>query len=110
MFRDDWIDNWQEIVTANNEHPPMWLRGNLSRVTRREYMFHLDEAGISASTVSGAGPGALLLEAPQPAGSLPGFKEGLVSIQDGAAQFAAEFLGIEPGHRVLDACAAPGGD
>ncbi len=109
MVRDDWIDNWQEIVTANNEHPPMWLRVNLSRVTRREYMFHLDEAGISASTVSGAGPGALLLEAPQPAGSLPGFKEGLVSIQDGAAQFAAEFLGIEPGHRVLDACAAPGG-
>ena len=109
MVRDDWMDNWQEIVTANNEHPPMWLRVNLSRVTRREYMLHLNEAGISASTVPEVGPGALLLEAPQPAGSLPGFKEGLVSIQDGAAQFAAEFLGIEPGHRVLDACAAPGG-
>jgi len=109
MVRADWMDNWQEIVTANNEHPPMWLRVNLSRVTRREYMLHLNEAGISASTVPGVGPGALLLEAPQPAGSLPGFKEGLVSIQDGAAQFAAGFLGIEPGHRVLDACAAPGG-
>ncbi|MEE3197281.1 MAG: 16S rRNA (cytosine(967)-C(5))-methyltransferase RsmB [Pseudomonadota bacterium] len=109
VVRDDWMDSWKEIVTANNEHPPMWLRVNLSRATRREYMARLSEAGILASTVPGAGPGALLLEVPQPAGSLPGFEEGLVSIQDGAAQFAAGFLGIEPGYRVLDACAAPGG-
>jgi 16S rRNA (cytosine967-C5)-methyltransferase len=40
---------------------------------------------------------------------LPGFAEGLVSVQDAGAQLAAQLLRVEPGQRVLDACAAPGG-
>ena len=107
--RNDWMDHWQGIIEANNQPPPMWLRVNLCRVTRSEYTASLNTAGILTSEVSAVAPGAVLLETPQSAVSLPGFKKGLVSIQDGAAQLAAGYLGVEPGLRVLDACAAPGG-
>jgi 16S rRNA (cytosine967-C5)-methyltransferase len=52
---------------------------------------------------------AVLLQEPQPMGTLPGFVDGLVAVQDAAAQLAAGYLALEPGQRVLDACAAPGG-
>ena len=42
-------------------------------------------------------------------GALPGFRAGEVSVQDLSAQRAAALLALEPGQRVLDACAAPGG-
>jgi 16S rRNA (cytosine967-C5)-methyltransferase len=51
----------------------------------------------------------LTLVRPVPVSELPGFREGLVSVQDLGAQFAADFLGARNGERVLDACAAPGG-
>ena len=41
--------------------------------------------------------------------ALPGYEAGLFSVQDGAAQFAADLLDLRDGQRVLDACAAPGG-
>jgi 16S rRNA (cytosine967-C5)-methyltransferase len=41
--------------------------------------------------------------------NLPGFAQGWISVQDGAAQLAAELLDVPAGARVLDACAAPGG-
>ena len=53
--------------------------------------------------------GALLLARPVPVGRLPGFAEGLVSVQDAGAQYAAGYLDLAAGQRVLDACAAPGG-
>jgi 16S rRNA (cytosine967-C5)-methyltransferase len=40
---------------------------------------------------------------------VPGFADGVVSVQDLGAQCVAFPLGLEPGQRVLDACAAPGG-
>jgi 16S rRNA (cytosine967-C5)-methyltransferase len=52
---------------------------------------------------------ALLLAQSADVTSLPGFAEGLFSVQDGAAQFAAGLLDLRDGQRVLDACAAPGG-
>src|SRR5690606_1090461 len=51
----------------------------------------------------------LRLDTPVPVASLPGFAEGAVSVQDGAAQRVADALAPAPGARVLDACAAPGG-
>jgi 16S rRNA (cytosine967-C5)-methyltransferase len=49
------------------------------------------------------------LKRPLDAESLPGFVDGWVSIQDGAAQLSAELIPLSPGQQVLDACAAPGG-
>jgi len=101
-----WPDDWQRIVAAGNQPPPMALRVNRRRVSRAEYQQQLTAAGIAAFPV---GDDGLALEKPQPVDRLPGFFDGLVSVQDPGAQRAAEILAPAPGSRVLDACAAPGG-
>jgi len=96
-----WLD-------ANNEHPPMVLRLDVSRRAREDYLQGLQAAGIAAQAISWT-PTAIRLEQPISLSSLPGFEEGLVSVQDAGAQVAATLLDARPGMRVLDACAAPGG-
>jgi len=99
---------WEAIAMANNEHPPLVLRVNLAQRTREEYLRLLAEAGIRAQATA-ISPSGVLLETPLPVERLPGFTEGLVSVQDEAAQLAAPLLDVRSGHRVLDLCAAPGG-
>ena len=96
-----------EILAANNEHPPMSLRVDLTRSRRQDYLAELAAAGIGA--VGGIVPTAVALIEPVSIESLPGFAEGRVSVQDAGAQVAAYLLDAQPGERVLDACAAPGG-
>jgi 16S rRNA (cytosine967-C5)-methyltransferase len=103
-----WPADWRRIAQAANERPPMYLRVNRRRGGREEYRDELAAAGIAA-TVPPHGAEALLLEQPLDVNQLPGFAEGRVSVQDAAAQLAAELLAARPGERVLDACAAPGG-
>lgn len=105
-LRHDWPDEWQRILAANNEPPPMWLRVNRSRVDRVEYLARLGDRRAAAGTVA---PESVLLETPVDVAELEGFGDGLVSVQDAAAQLAAHLLDACPGDRVLDACAAPGG-
>ena len=107
-IKSDWPAKWQEIVAANNQMPPMWLRVNRCRIERAAYLEMLAAAGIATASVDPA-DGAIQLAEPQPMGTLPGFDDGLVSVQDAAAQLAPGYLELEPGQRVLDACAAPGG-
>lgn len=97
-----------KLLEANNEHPPMVLRLDVSRRKREDYLSELQAAGIGAQAISWM-PTAIRLEQPVSLSSLPGFEEGLVSVQDAGAQLAALFLDARPGMRVLDACAAPGG-
>lgn len=99
---------WQGILEANNQRPPMWLRVNALRLARSAYLERLREEGMEASETPQISH-ALLLKKPVAVESLPGFAEGLVSVQDAAAQLAAPLLDVRPGQRVLDACAAPGG-
>jgi 16S rRNA (cytosine967-C5)-methyltransferase len=99
-------DDWQRIVAAGNLPPPMGLRVNVRQATRDDYFARLRSAGIEARAVGECG---LALARPVAVDSLPGFAEGLVSVQDPGAQRAAELLAPAPGSRVLDACAAPGG-
>jgi len=101
-------EDWRNIVAANNARPPMTLRVNRRRVGREEYVKVLSEAGISGMPAPRTDCG-ILLDKPADVAQLPGFREGLVSVQDGAAQLAAPLLNPQPGDRVLDACAAPGG-
>lgn len=107
-LRHDWPEHWLAIVNANNERPPLWLRVNTRRTTRDAYLEQLAAAGIKASA-SPHSPQAVLPEAAVSVDALPGFQQGLVSVQDAAAQQAALLLGAQPGERILDACAAPGG-
>ena len=94
------------VLQAGNSHPPMCLRVNRRRVALAQYQERLQQAGISARPL---GNQALLLEHPVPIERLPGFDRGEVSVQDAGAQRAADCLDLADGHRVLDACAAPGG-
>ncbi len=101
---------WQEILAAANAHAPMTLRVNVRKVSLQGYAQTLADAGITARQV---GPSALALEHPLPVPRIPGFAQGLVSVQDVAAQMAApvllDGLPAKAGMRILDACAAPGG-
>jgi 16S rRNA (cytosine967-C5)-methyltransferase len=106
--RADWPDDWQRILDANNALPPMWLRVNVGRTSRADYLATLARAGVAA-TASPEIESAVRLDEPQSVETLPGFGEGLVSVQDLSAQRAAGWLMLHPGQRVLDACAAPGG-
>ena len=106
----DYPTNWQSILHANNEQAPMSLRVNLRRTGVEPYRQSLASVHKNART---AGPSGLVLEQACAVGALPGFDQGLVSVQDSAAQMAAPLLlqGLDlsaPLH-VLDACAAPGG-
>ncbi len=98
--------DWQAILAANNIHPPMSLRINPRRGSFDTYTAQLDAAAIAWSRL---GPLAVKLETPCAVAQLPGFTEGLVSVQDWGAQQAAALLDLHDGQRVLDACAAPGG-
>jgi 16S rRNA (cytosine967-C5)-methyltransferase len=103
-----WPQHWARILEAGNEHPPMTLRVNLSRMPVEQYRERLAAAGLAAEPLPWL-PGALVLTHPVPAAELPGLAEGLVSLQDAGAQLAAPLLSASSGMRVLDACAAPGG-
>jgi 16S rRNA (cytosine967-C5)-methyltransferase len=103
-----WPGDWQRIVQANNAHPPMTLRLDLTRTSPADYLALLAQQGLAAQTLSWL-PTALVLDRPVRVAQLPGFADGLVSVQDAGAQLASVLLGVAPGMRVLDACAAPGG-
>ena len=102
----EYPDRWQAILTAQNLHPPMTLRVNRRRASRDGYLSRIRSAGLEARPVGSSG---LVLAQPMPVADLPGFAEGLVSVQDAGAQLAAPLLDAADGMRVLDACAAPGG-
>ena len=99
-------DDWETIAATQDRHPPMTLRVNRRRGSVSEYLARLAQAGIEARQ---NGDASLTLLRPVAVGMLPGFFDGLVSVQDLGAQFAAPCLGGAAGMRVLDACAAPGG-
>lgn len=94
------------ILEAGNLHPPMTLRVNRRLCAVGEYAELLAQHGLEAHRIL---PEALQLFRPVAVEKLPGFFDGLVSVQDAGAQFAAQLLDLQEGMRVLDACAAPGG-
>ncbi|CRM63516.1 Ribosomal RNA small subunit methyltransferase B [Pseudomonas sp. 31 R 17] len=103
-----WPQQWEAICAANNAHPPMILRVNRRHHSRDAYLQLLSEAGIDAAPCVYSVDG-IVLQAATDVRSLPGFAEGWISVQDEAAQLAADLLDLAPGQRVLDACCAPGG-
>jgi len=107
-IRQDWPGRWQSILEANNRRAPMTLRNNRLCQSREQYLHKLAAAGIEGRPLPWSGD-AIQLQQPVEVDRLPGFAAGEVSVQDGAAQLAAGLLAPEPGMRVLDACAAPGG-
>ncbi len=115
QLRQDWPTQWQALLAAANQHPPMTLRINRRRSSGADYRQRLAAQGRESRLLADPAYGgqALVLARPCPVEALPGFADGDVSVQDASAQRAALLLaadgGLAPGARVLDACAAPGG-
>lgn len=109
-LKKEWPGQWQAILQANNRHAPMSLRVNCRKSTPAAYVEVLHGAGVAAVAFGASG---VMLRQAQAVLALPGFAEGVVSVQDGAAQLAGPLLlaGLARNLplRVLDACAAPGG-
>jgi len=101
-----WPDRWEAIAEAGNLQAPLVLRVNRRAADPEAFAARLAAAGVPNRRI---GPEALVLERALPVDAIPGFAEGAVSVQDAGAQLAARLLDVAPGHRVLDACAAPGG-
>lgn len=98
--------HWEGILEASQQHPPFTLRVNCRHGDVASYLQRLAEAGLPARQT---GPDAITLDKAVPVHTLPGFDVGDVSVQDAGAQWAARLLDAQPGERILDACAAPGG-
>ncbi len=98
--------DWEAVLAAGNSRPPMGLRVNSRRTTLTEVEALLAAQDLACRRLD---HDALVLETPVPVARLPGFAEGRVSVQDAGAQWAAGWLDLADGQRVLDACAAPGG-
>ncbi|MCO4798317.1 MAG: 16S rRNA (cytosine(967)-C(5))-methyltransferase RsmB [Colwelliaceae bacterium] len=101
-------EHWQDVLLANQERPPMWLRVNQQHHTIDQYLKLLEEVNIDVDLIDEFS-GAIKLTQATDVNKLPGFELGHVSIQDGAAQQAARLLDCQEDDNVLDCCAAPGG-
>jgi len=120
LLQRDYPEQWQSILEANNQAAPMAVRVNVKRTSREALMAQWEQVGLTATPVGDCG---LVLDKARAVHDIPGFADGLWSVQDPAAQCAAPLLlsGLlvtdsiaegNKGHtalRVLDACAAPGG-
>lgn len=103
-----WPGQWQQIIEANNQRPPMWLRVNRNYHSRDEWLALLEESGKTAF-VHPQHSDALRLETPCAVGQLPGFDQGWVTVQDASAQGCVALLDPQNNEKILDLCAAPGG-
>lgn len=102
----DWPTQWEALLDAGNVRGPLTLRVNCRRARIDDVLAQYRAAGLACEPV---GPSAIRLDKAVSVDRLPGFAQGLVSVQDAGAQCAAPLLGVRDGMRVLDACAAPGG-
>lgn len=107
-LQEAWPKDWQNIIKANDTHPPMTLRVNSHHASAETYLTRLQQNDMDAHLLAYA-PHSIALTTPCDVHDLPGFANGDVSVQDEAAQLAVSLLALKPGLRVLDACAAPGG-
>ncbi len=108
-LRADWPVRWTQLLAAGDAQAPMWLRVNSRRATADEYVERLRDGWDRRPRAAPECPRLWCWIRPAKCRTLPGFAEGLVSVQDLGAQCVAFPLGLAPGQRVLDACAAPGG-
>jgi len=103
-----WPGREEAILAALQQRAPMTLRLDTRRCPRDAYLARLEAQGLQAQPLD-AVPTAVVLQRPLPVGQVPGFDDGLVSVQDAGAQLAGQLLDVLPGQHILDACAAPGG-
>ena len=105
-LKHQYPEDWQSMLEAGNQHPPMTLRVNQRQTSAADFVSKLEAEGIGSQAL---GANAITLDKPIPVDRIPGFSAGEASVQDYAAQVAGYALDLKDGQRVLDACCAPGG-
>jgi 16S rRNA (cytosine967-C5)-methyltransferase len=108
LIQQDWPDYADQVLATNNQQAPLSLRINQGRNSVESYYQKLADANLALQP-SIYSPVGITLEQALPVDQIPDFTSGCVSVQDNAAQLAALLLDVQPGQRVLDLCAAPGG-
>ena len=102
-------DQAERVARACNQVPPLDLRVNRLRCTPSALTAALEQHGLRVIPIPGCPDGLQVLDGGGDLRQWPGFEQGHWCVQDRAAQWVAPLLAPEPGDRVLDACAAPGG-
>jgi len=105
-FQKQYPEHWEQIIRISNQKPPLSLRLNIKKILMKDYLNLLHAKDISYQILSDE---ALVLNDPMSAYEIPGFSDGLVSIQDYGAQLCIKLLEINNFQKILDACSAPGG-
>ncbi|KAE9527536.1 16S rRNA (cytosine(967)-C(5))-methyltransferase RsmB [Testudinibacter aquarius] len=108
-LKQDYPQDWREIVEANNQKPPMWLRVNSQHCSTQDYLERLIQQGIQAEICPEQPACAIRLQSAVSVNQLPHFEQGWVTVQDSHAQWAGLLLQPQNHELILDACAAPGG-
>lgn len=100
--------NWEREMTALNEHAPTVLRANTLKTTAKELISDLKDEEVIAFSIKNY-PDAVQLEEKKNVFLTTAFKDGLFEVQDASSQKIGEFLDVQEGQRVVDACAGAGG-
>lgn len=108
LGEDELGDRWDDELHALNEEAKVVLRANTLKTSASGLRELLDETGVATDVIP-AFPDALMLKERQNVFRHPSFKDGLFEVQDAASQLIAPFLRVEPGLRIIDACAGAGG-
>jgi len=101
-------DDWDPVLHSLNTYPPLAIRVNTLRTDADALKARLKEAGHDMRK-TGIAPDALVFKQKVNVFRLPEFRKGLFEVQDPASQLVSIFLGVEPGMKVVDACAGQGG-
>ncbi|HEY0029328.1 MAG TPA: RsmB/NOP family class I SAM-dependent RNA methyltransferase [Bacteroidia bacterium] len=114
----DWLDemgekeigkDWDKVIRALNQKPTTVLRANSLKTNPKELQTILEEEKITEATLISWSPDAVELKFPRNVFRTEAFHKGLFEVQDASSQMVSEFLNVQPGMRVVDACAGAGG-
>ena len=108
LGEDELKETWEKELRSLNEEALVVLRANTLKTSADALRVTLEDDGVETDFIKGHND-ALVLAQRQNVFTLPSFKEGLFEVQDAASQAVAPFLNLEPGMRVIDACAGAGG-
>lgn len=107
-LKKDWPEQLEQLTNTLKQTAPLTLRVNTRQISRDDYLEILQEQEIAAEACTVSAVGIVMLQNVH-IPDLPGFDEGVFSVQDEHAQLCAMLLPNLDGKVVVDACAAPGG-
>jgi len=106
-LKNQYPQDYEAILKIGNTRAPIFLRVNVKKITHTDYLNQLEKNNIKYELI--LDKNYIQINESINVQNLPGFVEGLIYIQDPAAQLAINFLDLKNDLKILDLCAAPGG-